>query len=82
MTDQKIIDAFRLMWDSFPEPVMLVEKTGRYWRSIGLRKKTGGRLALSVLRCRRWNGIRVARRTPLFLRKNGNMLNGKAILVM
>ena len=27
MVDQKIIDAFHLMWDSFPEPVRLIEKS-------------------------------------------------------
>jgi hypothetical protein len=30
MTDQKIIEAFHLMWDFFPEPVRLIEKNGPY----------------------------------------------------
>ena len=27
MTDEEIISAFHLMWDNFPEPVMITQKS-------------------------------------------------------
>ena len=34
MTDEEIISAFHLMWDNFPEPVMITQKAAKWLRSI------------------------------------------------
>ncbi|HWR08073.1 hypothetical protein [Sporomusa sp.] len=42
MIDTKIIEAFHLMWDNFPEPVMLVHKTREIIAVNSACSKAGG----------------------------------------
>lgn len=37
MDEQKIIEAFHLMWDHFPEPVLLIKKIARFTQPTGKR---------------------------------------------
>lgn len=37
MDEQKIIEAFHLMWDHFPEPVVLIKKNRQIYAATGKR---------------------------------------------
>ena len=41
MVDQNILDAFQLMWGTFPEPVMLIQKNRTILAVNDLAKKIG-----------------------------------------
>lgn len=43
MTDEKVIEAFQMMWGNFPEPVMLVHKSRDILAINEACRKAGGR---------------------------------------
>jgi hypothetical protein len=46
MADQKIIEAFHLMWDFFPEPVRLIEKNRTVLAVNRVAEKSGMQLGI------------------------------------
>jgi hypothetical protein len=46
MVDEKIVEAFHLMWGNFPEPVMLVHKTREILAVNEACSKAGGQVGI------------------------------------